>query len=302
MFKKYGLKAVVTGVVLMTGISGAQATFMPVLDEFWVVKNGVEVFRDSFSAGAVPASGPEDGITGSGVTYTMTGAAGMVSESLGKLTMDPSLGVAQFNPEGNINIRTEARRQRTTNPASSAFLGAQDSFSVNTLYDLSSLPEVAASGFGVRLEDFAPGNANGGNDVVLLEVARGRTSGTLGIIFSDIDFGSGNVETMDFVSLQGLLDSNPTAEQIQLTLTKNANTSEVAGFFTIFDGLGGVLHTQLLDNIGNENGDTLVIYEGEDFTRAGFSARTQVIVSEPATAAILLLSAFGLLTAKRRRS
>ena len=33
--------------------------FTPQLDEFWIVKDGTEIFRDSFNDGALPPSGPD---------------------------------------------------------------------------------------------------------------------------------------------------------------------------------------------------------------------------------------------------
>lgn len=300
MFTRAGIAGAVAGAMILCGAMPANATFLPVLDEFWVIKNGSEVFRDSFNDGAPAPSGPEDAITGTGDTYTVIGGGGVVSESGGKLLLDPSLGIGQLNPEGNLNIRTEVRRQRSTNPLSSAFLGFSDSFEISTLYDLSSLPDVAASGFGVRLSDQAPGNANGGNDILLLEVARGRTSGQLGILYSDIDFGTNNVETFDFIALDPILGANPTAEQIQLTLTKDANSNIVGGYFTLFDGIGTTLLTQTVDNVGNDNGLTASIYDGENFTRAAFAVRTQIEVPEPGMAGIFVAGILAMAAMRRR--
>ena len=114
--------------------ASADATpFQPVIDEFWITKNlttaGLpdEIFRDSFNDGIVPPDGPDGA-----ATYFVRGPLGMASETVGtsdegKLTMDPSLGVAQLSPEGNVNIRTAARRIASPNPASDQFLGFDDS-------------------------------------------------------------------------------------------------------------------------------------------------------------------------------
>ena len=299
----------VAAVAALISVNANAIPFNPVLDEFWITKNltvagdPIEIFRDSFNDGVVPPSGPD-----SNSTYFVIGPAGMASETVGtpiqgKLTMDPILGISGFNPEGNINILTRARRLLSRNSANDNFLGFADSFSVNTLFALSSLPDVPASGFGVRIEDRAADNPNAGDDIVLLEVARSRISGNLLILFQELDFSTSNQDTLDAILLQPILDAHPTATQIQLSITKEADMNVVGGFFTLFDAIGEILLKQMVDNVGNESNLAVEIYGGETFTRGVFQARTQIVVPEPSTLTLFAvgLAGLGFMGWRRRR-
>ena len=58
-------RALVAAAIAVIGLSSAaHATpFQPAIDEFWIVKNGNEIFRDSFSDGVLPPSGPDGATT-----------------------------------------------------------------------------------------------------------------------------------------------------------------------------------------------------------------------------------------------
>src|SRR4051812_42232882 len=88
---------VVAGFIACAAVAGTAhaVPFQSVIDEFWIVKNGGEIFRDSFSDGLLPTTGP-DGAS----TYSVAGSAGMTSESGGKLTMTPSLGTGSVITNG----------------------------------------------------------------------------------------------------------------------------------------------------------------------------------------------------------
>lgn len=302
---KLTVSAIAAAAVL--GAGSANATVFS-FDEFYIEKNGSEIFRDSFNDGVAPPSGPDDGIPGIGPggTYNIAGGGGIVSEnagSNGRLLVDSALGQLVSNPNGDARIRTRIRRNRSTNPASSAFLGQGSDWSVNALLDLSTLPINNGDAFGIRVEDFGGSNPNGGNDRLLLEVRRGNTSGNLGVFFSGLEFNGVGIENFDFFLLDPLLTALPGADQISLSLTHNVGTNEVNAFFSLFDG-GSLLLTQMLDNIGNTSGINAQIYSDEDFTRAALHT-IQVApsqVPEPGAIALMGAGVVGLGWLRRRRN
>jgi hypothetical protein len=160
----------VVGFMAFCGGASVAAPFTPVIDEFWVVKNGSEQFRDSFDDGVLPPSGPQDGNpsgTGNPNTYSVTGPNGFIGESGGRLTMQPSLGTPTVITNSLADTFMGATRLRTTNTGSGSSLELGDSFEVHGLFDLSNLPTVAGQTFGIRVSDRNTGtNFNAGNDVM----------------------------------------------------------------------------------------------------------------------------------------
>lgn len=77
--------------IAATAGSALAVPYTPVLDEFWIMKNSAEIYRDSFTDGVPPPSGPDDGLFNSD-TYSVIGPGGITGESLGKLTMTPLNG------------------------------------------------------------------------------------------------------------------------------------------------------------------------------------------------------------------
>ena len=152
--------------VAAVGVSGnAIGAFTPRLDEFYVLKNSVEVFRDSFDDGGVPPSGPNGS-----ATYGGSGHAGFTGESGGMLTVTPSHAA---------------------------------SFQITGLYELSSLPSTPLEQFGIGLTDRT--TTNTGNDIVRVRLGRSNMSGALGVIFTETDFVAGTTQTVDFSSIENLL-------------------------------------------------------------------------------------------------
>ena len=143
------LTAATAVVILVSAFCGAAsaAPYQAVIDEFWIIKNGQEIFRDAFSDGLLPPSGP-DGAT----TYAGDGVAGFTGESGGLLTITPSLGAASPNTAVLADRNTRALRILSPNPANPAFLGVGDAFEIHGLFNLSTLPSIVAQGFGIGLE------------------------------------------------------------------------------------------------------------------------------------------------------
>lgn len=286
----------------ITGTSHA-AVFQPVIDEFWIVKNGNEIFRDSFDDGIAPPSGP-DGPT----TYAVNAADGGLSggEAAGRLTMTPSLGSPTLITGVTADTFTGAVRAQSINPANSNFLGVNDAFSIFARYDLTTVPGVPGQAFGIRATDRAPGNAgNLGNNVAQLDVARDRNTGEVGVRLLQVDFVGDTVERADFISIESLL---PTAIQVQLELSKDAGSNAIEASYVVFGEFMSVLAMADLDTILNESLLPLLLYQGEDYVRAQFfSVDTNVpINSVPLPGALPLLfaalMALGLVSRSRRHA
>lgn len=299
MSKSY-VRAVAAAALFVVGVSAGSTVsatpFQPVMDEFWIVKNGSQIFRDSFNDGAVPASGP-DGAT----TYSpspQSGLDGMTSETGGKLTMTPALGAPVLINGYYADTFTGGLRLAGLNPASGAGLAITDSVEIHGLFDLTSLPTIAGQQFGVRLTDRS--NTNEGDDIIQISVVKSPVNGEIGVRFADLDFVADTSETAGFASIESLL---PSASQIELVITKAAGTNVVGAYYVLYDAVNAVVGSGVLDNINDVTLNPLTVYNGETFTRAQFFATDSgVPIDEPAGLAIL---AFGVVAAgvlRRRRA
>ncbi len=279
--------AAAAGSLIIT--TGAQATVFS-FDEFFINKNGGEIFRDSFNDGVLPPSGPDDGILGPGGTYSVFGG-GFASENAGgsgRLLVDSAAGGVSTSPDGTSVLFNRARRLRSSNPSSSAVLDTGSDWSVNARLDLSILPANPGEAFGIRVEDFSGTNPNGGNDRAVLSVRRSGTTGNLGVSFSGLNFMGVPIETFDFFLLQPLLDTFTTADQIELSITHGAGGNLLDAEFSLFSG-GSHLVSQALDNVGNTSGLTASVFSDEAFTRAAIYTIEDVPaqVSEPGALLVL---------------
>lgn len=284
-------------ILSVTGTSHA-TVFQPVIDEFWIVKNGTEIFRDSFDDGMAPPSGPDGAMT-----YNMNaGDGGLVGgEGGGSLTMTPSLGNPSAITGVTADTFTGAIRRASINATSSNFLGVDDAFSIFAQYDLTTVPGVPGQAFGIRATDRASGNR--GNNVAQLDVARDRTTDEVGVRLLQVDFVGDTVERADFVSLQSLLG---TAAKIQLILSKDAGSDAIEASFIAYGELMNVLAMGDLDTILNQSLAPILLYQGEDYIRAQFfSVDTDVAISPvplPGALPLLLaaIMALGLVSRSRR--
>lgn len=285
--------------------------FTPVIDEFWIVKNGGSgqgQFRDSFDDGAPPPSGPQDGVSGTPDTYNVYGPSGMVSETGGKLTMNPSLGETSVITASYSEKTTSALKFRTilTDPLPNSLLEA-DSFELHGLYDLSSLPAIVGQSFGIRLIDRVlgpdPDNpTNEGNDTIHLLVGRNINTGALGVALHEDDFANDTIDRVDFFALD-LITAYATATQIELIITKAADTAFIGAQFNLW-GNGGVGGDLLLNHVmspfSSEKNANLAIYEGELYTRAQFLSTDRLTIPEPSVIALLGVGLAGVSFARKR--
>lgn len=285
-----------TSALLQLGATASAAPFAPVMDEFWIVKNGGEIFRDSFNDGILPVDGPDGPNTYSNSVFS--GLGGFTSETGGKLTMTPSLGVPTLITGTTADTFTGGLRLASTNPASPAGLAITDDVEIHGLFDLSNLPTISGQQFGIRFIDRS--NVINGNDIIQLSVAKSSVTGNIIVRTADLDFDANTADLAGAVSIQSLL---PSASQIELVLHKAANSNVVDASYIVYDVSMAIIGSGTVDNINDVTGLPLTVYNGENFTRAQFFATdTGVPLPAPASLAVLALgvAAFGAL--RRRKA
>jgi hypothetical protein len=283
-----------TGIALLlwaVAVSASAAPFAPVLDEFWILKDGQQIFRDSFDNGVPPPTGP-DGPT----TYDVYGPGGITSEASGKLTMTPALGDPTLITTTYAEVATQITRLLTTNSANPNFLGEASSFEIHSLYDMSNLPTVAGQGFSVRATDRAPALNNDGDNTFNLAVsvyAMGVHAGEIGVFLIKYDFSTNSSVVLWSDPIQSYLGGT---DQIELILSKDAGSNQIDANYKLYDYAlaDPLVHTASVSDAGR-------LYVGEDYIRAAAIVSDRLPIPEPPTLALLGLGLAGLAAARRRR-
>ncbi len=276
------------------GSSAAAAGFAPVIDEFWIVKNSTEIFRDSFVDGVLPPSGPDDGLYNP-TTYVVGGAGGFASESGGKLTITPMAGDPVVISGTYSEFTTSAVRQLATVPGNPNYLGPSASFEIHGLFDLSALPAKSGQSFGITATDRAMSLGNPGNESYSLFVGFGA-EGTANadkvvVALRKNDYGANLSSVLAAIPIESML---PGADRIELSFSKLAEAAGLTASYTLY-GSGGSSET---GSIGA--GKLLSLYDGETYVRGGFQSTDITPVPEPATFGLFGLGLIGLGVARRR--
>lgn len=260
--------AALVGLAASTAVAHA-APFTAYIDEFWVVRNGVQIFRDSFNDGDGPPSAPPF-VDGTPATYAVQGSFGAGSESGGRLRVGGD-GYIVSNTFINSVLLNSATLLTNRDSSNARGLKKLHEFSTFGLFDYVA-PTQTNETYGIRLTD------GGQDDVLDLRVV--WNGGTPAVRFRKIDFVN---ETDTVLGLFSLPVSG--FDEILFELHHAADSSLVFASFQLYSG-GNPLGAEFSFDTGGS------IFSNELWTNADFRATASV--PEPGSLLLLLAAALGL--------
>lgn len=276
---KQGLVRLTILAALSLGSATAFADpFTAYIDDFSVVRNGVEIFHDPFSDGSGPPSAPPFA-NGQPASYGVQGSFGAGSESGGRLRIGGDGYIVSNTFVGPVLVNAAtlltSRDSTTTNG-----LKKSQAFSVSGLFDY--VPTTRANeSYGIRLTD------GGRDDVLDLRVI--WADGAPAVRFRKIDFVNEITTPLGLFTLPaGGFD------EIFFDLThRDADSDLVYASFTLLSGGVAVGSPHVFDMAGS-------IFSNELWTNADF--RATAAIPEPGTLALLSFGLAGLVALRRRRT
>lgn len=274
--------------------SGSASAYQVFLDQFAIYKNGLLLMHDQFDDGSPPpASGSNFGGSGIPATYNTRGTW---TESGGRAVADSTVG-PYFDPAevyfGNPTLEHQGFINTNTQPLAENDTGLKidDEITVYGLFDLSSTLDTNNSSYNIRLMDQAPGRTVADiNDQARIGVRR-HDDGSMIIRWGDYDPSAGTISFKDTVALAPGVQY----DQILLALHRAAPDGsdpnpEVTASFAYVDGTVDLGDTGALSALSFTTlAGSVEIFDGEEFTRAGFAVFEQNLepLPEPAGAALL---------------
>jgi hypothetical protein len=256
----------------------ANATIMSI-DTFSVFRDSNLFFSDDFGDGSPPPDGPF-GIN----TYTTNGPLG--AESNSRLTLDTSLGIPSTSNVSQTEILVQRARLRT-NTQSNTSRGLKQNFSIGVLgiFDLVA-PDADNERYSVRLTDFKTGHTS--NDNIDIGVQNKVDSNDIVVRIREADFAN-----QDFITLNEYVITDSDFldyDQIALGLYADANSNEVFGGYSLLSGDGHDPFNIFASLNFGQFGSSNRIFNGENWTRAGFIATQRRVLAVPEPSVIAIFS------------
>jgi hypothetical protein len=256
--------------------AGSASAYFVEIDTFTVTRNGTDILVDDFADNTPPPSTP----VGSPTTY---GTNGTFAEAGTVATMTTATGAP--NVFGGTNfIRHSATLLTNIQPGNAAGLRSNLTLAVEGLFDVN-IPTNNRESYGVYFTDNMGGMT--GDDQLEIRLVRNQ-AGQVGIQFQRVDYVAQMATGIESIGLLAAVGAPALADtandQLLLRLDRpSIGSNLITASYEYFDN-GTSLGLVSFANMAS-------IFNGEDWTRAGFFARVARAVPEPGT---LTLFAFGL--------